>query len=291
MSVMPRTYDLHCHSTASDGTLAPGELLARAHRNGVNVLALTDHDTTAGLAEAGRAARRLGVELVSGVEISVTWRACTIHMVGLQFDPDAQALQQGLAQLREFRHWRAAEIARRLEKAGIPGAAEGARALARGELVSRTHFAQFLVARGHAARPRDVFKRYLVQGKPGYVPGNWAELEQAVGWIRDAGGVAVIAHPARYRLTATKLRELLGEFVECGGNGLEVVTGSHTPDQCRTMAGVARRHGLSASAGSDYHGPEDPWLELGALPPFPADCLPIWESEAWQECAAEAAAG
>lgn len=291
MRAMLPTYDLHCHSSASDGTLTPTELVTRARRNGVDVLALTDHDTTAGLAEAGRAARSVGLDLVTGVEISVTWNAHTIHVVGLQFEPDTPALQHGLARLRDFRQWRAAEIARRLAKAGIPGAAEGARALARGELVSRTHFAQYLVAQGHASRPRDVFKRFLVHGKPGYVPGQWAELEQAVGWIRGAGGLAVIAHPARYKLTSTKLRQLIGEFLECGGDGLEVVTGSHSRDQCRTMANVALRHELLASAGSDYHGPEDPWLELGALPGLPSGCTPIWEADAWRTRRVEVAAG
>jgi len=283
MADMELRHDLHAHSTASDGTLAPGELVRRAGAAGVDVLALTDHDTTAGLAEAAQAARDEDVVLVPGVEVSVTWNGQTVHIVGLNVNPDHDGLQQGLARLREFRQWRAEEIARRLDKRGVPGALEGARAYASGPIIGRTHFARFLVQRGEAADVREVFKRFLVRGRPGYVPGQWADLDAAVGWIRAAGGQAVIAHPARYGLTATRLRRLIAEFKACGGEALEVVSGSHRPDECRTMAAHAKREGLLASAGSDYHGPENPWVELGRLAPLPEGCVPIWTGGSWPE--------
>lgn len=273
---MPELHDLHTHSTASDGTLAPAELVRRAAAAGVEVLALTDHDTLDGVPEAEVAAEAAGIELVPGVEISVSWQGHTIHVLGLGVDPGTPVLRQGLAELLAFRDWRAEEIGRRLGRAGIDGAFEAARARAQGRIVSRTHFAHFLVEAGHARDLRQVFKRYLVQGRPGHVPGRWAELETAVGWIREAGGVAVIAHPARYRLTATRLRRLIGEFRECGGEGLEVVSGSHSPAEVTHMAAVARREGLLASCGSDYHGPEHPWVELGRLASLPEDCTPVW---------------
>lgn len=279
-----RVYDLHTHSWFSDGSLAPTELVARAAAAGVHVLALTDHDVTAGLPEAQTAAVEHGLTLVPGVEISVTWGAQTVHVVGLGIDTASQSLQQGLARLREFRDWRAVEIGQRLAKAGIAGASDGARRHARQGLVSRTHFACFLVEAGHAPDVRSVFRKFLVRGKPGHVPGQWATLADAIGWIREAGGVAVLAHPARYRLTATRLRRLLGEFRDCGGDALEVVSGSHSRDDSFRFAELARRYGLRASAGSDYHGPENRYLDLGPLPPLPDGCTPVWEQ--WPAAAA-----
>lgn len=273
---MTKTPDLHTHSTASDGTLTPEALVQRAASAGVEQMALTDHDTLAGLDAAHAAAQRTGLQLISGVEISVSWSTRTIHVVGLDVDPDCTALQQGLASLREFRQWRAEEIGRRLEKQGISGAYEGARALAQGGLVGRTHFARFLVNRGHAEDVRDVFKRFLVTGKPGHVSGRWASLEEAIGWIRAAGGIAVIAHPARYGLTRTKMKQLIGDFMQAGGRGIEVVSGSHSRDEYFVFARHAAENGLLASAGSDYHGPEQPWVELGRLPPLPDGCRPVW---------------
>lgn len=276
-------HDLHTHSTASDGTLAPADLVERAARAGVGVLALTDHDTTDGMREARLEAEARGILLVSGVEVSVTWSGRTIHVLGLGIDPGNPALRQGLEGLRDFRDWRAREIARRLRHHGISGTYEGARRLAKGRIVGRTHFAHYLVSQGIAADVRNVFKHYLVQGKPGHVTGRWASLDQVVGWIRGAGGQAVIAHPARYRLTATALRRLIGEFKECGGVALEVVSGSHSWDECLSMAAYARVAGLLGSAGTDYHGPENPWIELGRLRELPAGCVPIWES--WNQSA------
>lgn len=268
--------DLHTHSTASDGTLSPRALVERAAAAGVKVLALTDHDTTAGLAEAAAVAGELGVRLVPGVEISVTWGGRTVHVVGLGLDADNPELQAGLARLMEFRAWRAEEIGRRLERHGIEGAYEGARDLSNGRLIGRTHFARFLVSRGVARDTQSVFKRFLTSGKPGHVAGDWASLEEAVGWIRAAGGQAVLAHPARYDLRRTRLLRLLGDFRAHGGVGIEVVSGSHSRDDALNFARHAREQRLLASAGSDYHGPEQPWLELGRLPPLPEGCTPIW---------------
>lgn len=273
---MSLIYDLHSHSTASDGSLRPRELLERAKSQNVDVLALTDHDNTAGLEEAEQAAKEMGVKLVPGVEVSVTWNGTTVHVLGLGIRPQNDALQRGLHKLREFRNWRGEEISRRLAKVGIQGALEGAKQYASGTLISRTHFARFLVAHGHAKDLRDVFKKYLVHNRPGHVPGQWTDLESAVHWIRGAGGMAVIAHPVRYKLSATRLRQLLAEFKECGGEGLEVVSSSHTLDECRSMAVQAEKFNFFATCGSDYHGPEHAWVELGKIPPLPVGCTPIW---------------
>ncbi len=278
---MPVEYDLHSHSIASDGTLTPAQLVQQAHAAGVEVLALTDHDTTDGIAAARSAADELGLQLVPGVEVSVSWQSLTVHILGLGIDPQCGALQSGLQQLRAARDRRAVEIGRRLDRAGIPGACDGAAALARGRIVSRTHFARFMVQQGYAPDLRELFRRYLVHGKPGYVSWEWASLETALGWIRAAGGIAVIAHPARYRLTASKLRRLIGEFRELGGAGLEVVSGSHTRDNIHAMGALARSEQLLASRGSDYHGPENPRIRLGELAALPAGCAPVWESEDW----------
>lgn len=281
---MSLRYDLHSHSTASDGTLSPAELVTRAAQQGVDVLALTDHDVTDGLCEAQATAGTLGITLLPGVEISVTWQARTIHIVGLGIDPDNTVLQQGLASMRAFRDWRAEEMGRRLEKRGIEDAYAGASAHARGAILSRTHFARYLVERGYARDIGQVFKKFLTHGKPGHVAGEWAALPDALHWIHSAGGQAVIAHPARYKLTATRLRQLLGEFRQHGGVAIEVVSGSHSRDDCHAMANYAREFDLLASAGSDYHGPEQAWLELGKLPPLPAGCTPVWSG--WQQTAA-----
>ena len=274
---MPTRFDLHAHSTASDGTLSPAQLMQRAHAAGVEVMALTDHDTLEGLPEAAAEARELGWVSCRGWRSRSAGRAITVHIVGLGVAPDSEVLGRGLAGLREFRDWRAEEMGRRLAKTGIDGAFEGARELSNGRLISRTHFARFLVKSRHAPDVRAVFRRFLVNGKPGFVAGQWAELEDAVRWIRAAGGQAVIAHPARYPLTRGKLRRLIREFAEAGGEALEVVSGSHSRDDYFTMARHARDFGLLASAGSDYHGPEHPWIELGRLPDLPDGCKAIWK--------------
>lgn len=270
--------DLHTHTLRSDGTLTPTDLVTRAHARGVQVLGLTDHDVTDGLAEAQATAAALGMRLVPGVEVSVTWEAQTVHIVGLAIDPGHDPLQQGLARLREFRHWRAREIDRRLAKKRITGAYDYAANVARGSILSRTHFARFLVDRGYVRSMGEAFKHYLTRGRPGHVPGQWATLAEAVGWIRDSGGIAVIAHPARYKLSSGKLKRLLGEFKACGGQAIEVISGSHSPADNERFAEIAVRESLLASVGSDYHGPEKPWVELGRLPTLPPGCAPVWEA-------------
>lgn len=271
------SYDLHNHSTASDGTLSPTALVEMAARAGVKVFALTDHDSTEGVAEAERTADRLELTLIPGAEISVTWNKQTVHIVGLNLDVGCEPLQRGLKRLRDFRDERALEIGRRLEKSGISGAYEGARAHSNGRLISRTHFARYLVQIGAAPDERKVFKHFLVNGKPGHVPGQWASLEEAIEWIHAAGGQAVVAHPARYKMTRTKLRKLLKAFADLGGEGIEVVSGSHSRDDYFSMAQHARDFGLLASVGSDFHSPELPWIPLGRLPRLPAGCRPVWE--------------
>jgi predicted metal-dependent phosphoesterase TrpH len=270
-------FDLHCHSRASDGLLTPTELVARAHANGVTTLALTDHDGVGGVVEAREQAERCGLQFVDGVEISVSWNEATIHVVGLKVDPRSPALLSGLASVRARRGKRAEKMAQSLEAAGIPGSLQGAMAYVEdSETISRTHFARFLVQQGHARDVRSVFHRFLVKGKPGYVPHDWASLGEAVGWIRASGGIAVVAHPGRYSLSRADLRTFFAEFREAGGAGIEVITGSHTPDQYREFARLARELGFLASRGSDFHGPGESKIELGSLPPLPHDLKPVW---------------
>jgi predicted metal-dependent phosphoesterase TrpH len=278
---MYSVYDLHSHSTASDGTLEPGELVRQAAQAGVSVLALTDHDTVDGVQEAATEALSAGIKLVPGVEISATWNKHLLHIVGLGVDAECKTLQHGLHLLQQVRRSRAEEIGRKLEKQGIEGAYAGARALATGRVIGRGHFARFLVEQGHVANMRKVFRSYLGQGKPAFVASEWTTLEQAISWIKAAGGQAVVAHPARYSFTLTKLKRLLQEFVELGGEGLEVVSGSHIREENATMARLAREFGLLASVGSDYHGPETPWINLGRLASLPEGLKPVWHN--WQE--------
>ena len=274
---MNRVFDLHCHSTVSDGALAPEAVVARAHANGVNVLALTDHDEVSGVAEAALAAQDLGMRFVPGVEISVTWAGQTVHIVGLNVDATHQGLLSGLADTRSGRAKRAAEMSRQLADVGIDGALEGAlQYVGNPELISRTHFARFLIEQGICANVPEVFRNYLVQGKPGYVPIRWASLEDAVQWIREAGGRAVIAHPGRYDYTDTAFHSLYETFRDLGGEGIEVVTGSHTPDQYGKYADVARRYGFLASCGSDFHAPGESRIDLGGLPGLPVGLRPVW---------------
>lgn len=271
--------DLHCHSTVSDGLLTPARLVEHAALRGVNVLALTDHDDVKGLAEARIAAREKNIILINGVEISVTWQGRTLHIVGLRIDPEYPPLEQGLASIRVGRVERAHNIAAQLDRCGIHGSFEGAYAYAGdGRLIGRTHFARYLVEKGYAKDVRSVFKRYLVKGKPGYASHQWATLNDAISWIRGGGGQAVIAHPARYQLGKNVLDALLHEFRDLGGEGLEIISPSHTPDQIKLFASHAQRMNLLASCGSDYHGPGESYFDLGLLPPLPAGCTPIWHN-------------
>jgi predicted metal-dependent phosphoesterase TrpH len=269
--------DLHSHSNVSDGVLAPAAVAAYARKDGVDVWALTDHDEVGGVKAARQAAREIGLRFVAGVEISITWASATVHIVGLKIDEDNQALLQGLKATRSGRDSRGREIAAQLEQAGIPGTYEGAlKYVGNPDLMSRTHFARYLVEIGACASTSEVFRKYLTEGKPGYVPHRWATLEQAVGWIRGAGGIPVIAHPGRYRFTPLMEGALFDEFKQLGGNAIEVVTGSHTPEQYAVYAELARRYGFLASRGTDFHAPGESRVEFGALPPLPSGVTPVW---------------
>lgn len=279
-------YDLHCHSTVSDGLLTPTDLVARAAERGVRVLALTDHDDLDGLAEARAAAQQHGLRLINGVEISVSWRSHTLHIVGLNVDPNYPPLAGGVAEVRRGRGERARLMAESLARSGIGGALEGAyRFASNPEMIGRTHFARFLVESGRCKDVKSVFRNYLVKGKPGYVTHQWAALKDVIGWIRGSGGVAVLAHPGRYvsgkkPMGRSTLRELIAEFAELGGQAIEVVSGSHTPAQYAEFGRIAHEFGLLASCGSDFHAPHESFRDLGRLPDLPLDCRPVWE--AWE---------
>jgi predicted metal-dependent phosphoesterase TrpH len=269
--------DLHCHSTVSDGGLAPTVLAERAQAGGVELWALTDHDEVGGIAEARAAAQRLGMAFLSGVEISVSFAGQVVHIVGLGFDETNAQLQAGLRATRGGRGPRAQEMAAGLAQVGIQGAYEGAlRFVGNPELISRTHFARWLVEAGHCRDVAEVFRKYLTEGKPGYVPHRWASLNDAVGWITAAGGIAVIAHPARYKFTPNEEYALFSEFKAHGGRGVEVVTGSHSAAEAVRYAETALEFGLLASRGSDFHAPGESRIDLGELPNLPAQLDPVW---------------
>jgi predicted metal-dependent phosphoesterase TrpH len=279
-------YDLHCHSNISDGTLTPTDLVSRAAGRGVKVMALTDHDDMDGLDEGRVTAAQHGMTFINGVEVSVSWRTHTLHIVGLGIDPDYLPLVEGLRSVRSGRGERARKMSDALAKAGISGVLEGAYHFAENpNMIGRTHFARYLVEAGHCKDVKSVFNRYLVKGKPGYVPHQWATLQDAIHWIHGSGGVAVLAHPGRYMtgrsgMGKKTMHELLTEFVELGGQALEVVTGSHTPEQYAEFARYAEEFNLMASCGSDFHGPGESYRDMGRLPDFPLGCRPVWEI--WQ---------
>ena len=270
--------DLHCHSVVSDGTLTPEALAARAAANGVELWALTDHDEIGGQHRAAAAAHANGMKYLTGTEISVTFVGQTVHIIGLGFDPDDSQMRQGLADTRGGRGARAMEMSDALAKAGILGAYEGAlRYVGNPELISRTHFARHLVESGVCKDTNEVFRRFLIEGKPGFVPHRWASLQHAVRWITAAGGVAVIAHPARYKFSANEEYALFTEFKAHGGQGVEVVTGSHTAAEYLKYGATAREFGLAASRGSDFHSPTESHTDLGRLPYLPGELTPVWE--------------
>ncbi len=277
-------YDLHCHSTVSDGTLTPTEVVNRAFERGVKVLALTDHDDIAGLDEARSVALQHGMRFINGVEISVTWRKHTLHIVGLGIDPGYAPLQQGLCSVRGGRTERAKKMGDELARAGIGGVFQGALKYADNpNMIGRTHFARYLVEAGHCKDVKSVFNRYLATGKPGYVPHQWANLADAISWITGSGGIAVLAHPGRYMvgkhsMGKKTMHELLTEFVEVGGQALEVVTGSHTPEQYAEFSRYAAEFGLFSSCGSDFHGPNESYRDMGRLPDLPLICRPVWQA-------------
>ena len=269
--------DLHCHSVVSDGTLTPEALAARAKANGVELWALTDHDEIGGQARAAAAAAALGLDYLTGVEISITFLGQTVHIVGLGVDVDNPQLRHGLQHTRGGRAQRAREMADDLARVGIHNAFEGALHYAGNhDLISRTHFARFLVESGVCKDTYEVFRKYLTEGKPGYVEHRWATLKDAVTWITQAGGMAVIAHPARYKFSANEEFALFTEFKGHGGLGVEVVTGSHSSAESIVYAETAREFGLAASRGSDFHSPDESRIDLGTLPALPAQLTPIW---------------
>lgn len=271
--------DLHCHSVVSDGTLTPEALATRAKANGVELWALTDHDEIGGQQRARSAALALGMPYLTGTEISVTFAGTTVHIVGLGFEPDDAALKAGLAATRGGRTERAMEMSEGLARVGIDGAFEGAlRYVGNPELISRTHFARYLVEAGVCADTHEVFRKYLVEGKPGFVPHRWATLGNAVGWITGAGGEAVIAHPARYKFSPTEEYALFTEFKQLGGRGVEVVTGSHSASEAARYTETALEFDLLASRGSDFHGPLESYIDLGTLPPLSPRLTPVWEA-------------
>jgi predicted metal-dependent phosphoesterase TrpH len=273
---MAAQIDLHCHSTISDGLLAPQEIVALAAKSGIKVMALTDHDDITGLHIARNVAIDNGIHFINGVEISVTWKKRTLHIVGLKFDAENEVLKNALAGVRIGRDERALQMAEGLVKAGIAGAYEGAKEIAKQSILTRSHFAQFLVKNGYAKDVKSVFKNFLVKGKPGFVDYKWMDLESAVSLITNAGGQAVIAHPGRYDLGTINMMLLMQEFRSYGGAAIEVVTGSHNPPQYQQFAKIAHRFSLKASLGSDYHGPGLSYMAMGCMPDLPVGCEPIW---------------
>ena len=268
--------DLHCHSHVSDGVLPPADVVARAAANGVDVFALTDHDDVAGLVEAQAAADDAGIAFIPGVEISVTWGRHTVHIVGLRIDPLNALLATGLNGIRTGRTARAQRMAEDLAQAGIPGAFEGASSHAvNKQIIGRVHFARWLVEQGHAPDMRTTFNRFLTPGHPGYVEHEWTSLENAVNWIHASGGMAVVAHPGRYAFNARDLHVFLDAFRTLGGEGIEVVTGSHHPSEYGKFADLARAFGFKASRGADFHAPGE-GVDIGRLPALPYYCKPVW---------------
>ena len=271
--------DLHSHSSISDGILTPPAVAARAKANGVDLWALTDHDELDGIPQARAAAKALGLGYVPGVEISITWAGQTVHIVGLQIDETNQQLALGLVATRSGRERRAREMAAQLARAGIPGAYEGAlKFVGNPDLIGRTHFARYIIEQGICPDIPSVFRNYLIEGKPGYVPHRWATLSQAVTWIQGAGGVAVVAHPGRYKFGKLAADEFFKAFKDLGGTAIEVMTGSHTVDQYAVYAKVAKHYGFQASRGSDFHGPGESRIDIGTLPPCPPGLVPVWRN-------------
>ncbi|MBS1198942.1 MAG: hypothetical protein H6R18_2727 [Proteobacteria bacterium] len=273
----PANFDFHCHSSVSDGLLPPAELVRRAASNGVTWLALTDHDDLSGLGEAAAAAQEAGIDFSGGVEISIEWQGIPIHVVGLGIKGDCPQLQAGLQTIRNGRVERARRMEASLAAAGIEGCFDGAMRYAENpSLISRAHFARYMVEIGIAQDTCTIFHHYLTPGKPGYVDHRWATLEESVGWILAAGGVAVVAHPGRYRFANGGQRAFLSEFKELGGQGIEVVCGCHGNDNVQHFARLVRHFGLYASRGSDFHGPEESYIDLGKLAALPEDLKPVW---------------
>ena len=274
---MSTIFDLHTHSTASDGILSPELLVKKASMLGVNTLALTDHDTVSGLATAQSAAKKYNVTLINGIELSCLWNNKTIHIVGLNIKADSKIIIDTTIHLNYLREQRAIKIGEKLKKVGIYNAYENAKRIAAGGTITRQHFSTFLVKNGNAKNQSDVFKRYLVNNKPGYASVSWPSLKDTISYINAAGGVPVIAHPLRYKLTATKLRNLIKDFKELGGKALEVVTGHNQQSEIELASNYAKRYDMAASVGSDFHNGNTTWSQLGRLAKLPDGVKPVWE--------------
>ncbi len=277
---MTQIYDLHCHSNASDGALSPTELVKRAAEKSVTNLALTDHDTISGLAEAKSCADELHINFINGIELSAQWEKLGVHIVGLNINPETESLHKIIAELHIMRTERAEKIAQKLAKKGIPDAFAAVQKMATNETITRVHFANFLVSEGHVESIPKAFDNYLGDGKIAYVPTTWTPLENAVQAIQKAGGIAVLAHPLRYKLTATRIKKLLSAFKKAGGLSMEIVTGRYNPDEVRILTNYAKQFELTGSVGSDFHSPVNSWIELGKLAPLCKSIKPVWEL--WQ---------
>ncbi|MCG8379753.1 MAG: PHP domain-containing protein [Proteobacteria bacterium] len=274
---MSSSFDLHTHSNASDGYFSAAELVKKAKEAGIKTLALTDHDTVAGLKQAKQSADKFGVNFINGIELSCQWNNKPIHIVGLNINPTSRIILDSIKLLEEIREERAIRIGEKLAKAGIVDAYKNAKRFAGNGTVTRSHFAQYIIESGHAKDQTDVFKRFLVRNKPGYAKVDWPSLEETINTINGAGGVAIIAHPMRYKVTATKLRKMIADFKLMGGKAIEVVTGNNNPEEIRTTASYAKKYDIAASVGSDFHNEQTPWNQLGKLKPLPKDLRPVWE--------------
>ncbi|MEE9356730.1 MAG: PHP domain-containing protein [Methylococcaceae bacterium] len=273
---MTSEYDLHCHSNVSDGFLAPAEVVQRAANQGVKTLALTDHDTGQGIKQAQQAADQCAINLIPGIELSVSWSHHCFHIIGLNINPEYPPLVQGTNHLQTIRQERAEKIANKLQKKGIDGAFEAVKKIAGNGMITRTHFADFLVNNNYVSDQQAAFNRYLRKGKPAFVASQWTELEQAIDWIIQSGGIAIIAHPLRYNLTGSKLKKFIEAFKASGGSGIEVVTGRYNQGEINLVSQYAKKHDLLGSIGSDFHTPKQSWVELGKLAPLPSDITPVW---------------
>ena len=274
---MTEKYDLHCHSTASDGSLNPKDVIERAHQQGVTSLALTDHDTINGQQEAAEAALSNGINFIPGIEISTTWENKCFHIVGLNIDPNNEVLTSNIKDLQQLRLERAKKIALKLEKRRVPNAYEAVVKMANGGMITRAHFAKFLLDNNYVTTQQQAFDRYLGKGKTAFVSTVWADLHDVLDWINQAGGVAVVAHPLRYKLTASWMRRFLTAFKDAGGQGIEVITGRSSAEEIRRAQTFANQYQLASSVGSDFHTPDNPWVELGRLAPLPDNAQAIWE--------------
>jgi len=274
--------DLHSHSTASDGSFSPSDLVAKAAEVGIKHLALTDHDTTAGLAAAATAANQHGIQLIPGLELSATWQKRTLHIVGLNIDPAAPVMETALAKAESQRQQRAEKIAAKLRKCGVENSLEHATTLANGGQLTRTHFARVLVEGGHCKDMKSTFKKYLGAGKPAFVKAEWLALDQAINIIQQSGGKAVLAHPHKYGMTATWRRLMLTAFRDANGNAVEVCCGNSSVNDIQTISKAAVQHGLLGSIGSDFHGYGQPWIKLGQVQALPKSLTPVWEE--WLGC-------